>query len=120
MLAAIGTDVALMHLHGIAEKVKFKGLKDRAQEKIDEVAAELGLTARPAGRPAGAATSGLDADGDPGARLRPAPVHASGFDEQLKPFVADADGKRRKDLPKPGAKDDPDAGARRRTSGSRR
>jgi len=30
------------------------------------------------------------------------------FDEQLKPYVTDEDGKRRKDLPKPGAKDDPE------------
>ncbi|MCP9948559.1 DUF4132 domain-containing protein [Actinomadura madurae] len=30
------------------------------------------------------------------------------FDEQLKPFVADEDGKHRKALPKPGAKDDPE------------
>jgi hypothetical protein len=29
-----------------------------------------------------------------------------GFDEQLKPYVLDAEGKRRKDLPKPGARDD--------------
>jgi hypothetical protein len=29
-----------------------------------------------------------------------------GFDEQLKPYVADTDGKRRKELPKPGAKDE--------------
>ncbi|MCP9948566.1 DUF4132 domain-containing protein [Actinomadura madurae] len=31
-----------------------------------------------------------------------------GFDEQLRPFVSDESGKRRKALPKPGAKDDPD------------
>ncbi|WP_143220517.1 DUF4132 domain-containing protein, partial [Actinomadura sp. CNU-125] len=31
-----------------------------------------------------------------------------GFDEQFKPYVADADGKPRKTLPKPSAKDDPD------------
>ncbi|MDT7782231.1 MAG: hypothetical protein QOF58_650, partial [Pseudonocardiales bacterium] len=30
-----------------------------------------------------------------------------GFDEHLKPYVLDPEGKRRKDLPKPGAKDDP-------------
>src|SRR5690606_22716523 len=29
-----------------------------------------------------------------------------GFDEQLRPYVADEDGTRRKDLPKPGATDD--------------
>src|SRR5262249_49079825 len=30
VLAAIGTDVALMHLHGIAQRAKFKGLKTAA------------------------------------------------------------------------------------------
>ncbi|MFV2180136.1 hypothetical protein, partial [Actinomadura sp. LOL_011] len=45
VLAAIGTDTALMHLNTIAQRVKFKALKTRAQEKIDEVAAGLELTA---------------------------------------------------------------------------
>ncbi|TDC15843.1 DUF4132 domain-containing protein [Actinomadura bangladeshensis] len=106
VLAAIGTDVALMHLHGIAQRVKFKGLKAKAQEKIEEVAAELELTAdQLADRLV--PDFGLDADGsmvlDYGPRR-----FTVGFDEQLKPFVMDEDGKRRKALPKPGAKDDPD------------
>ena len=45
VLAAIGTDVALMHLHGIAQKVKFKGLQEKAREKIDVIAEARGLTA---------------------------------------------------------------------------
>jgi len=104
VLAAIGTDVALMHLHGIAQKVKFKGLKTKAQEKIDQVAADLGLTPeRLADRLV--PDFGLDPDGtltlDYGPRR-----FTVGFDEHLKPFVADEDGKPRKALPKPGAKDD--------------
>ncbi len=55
---------------------------------------------------------GLDADGslilDYGPRR-----FIVGFDEQLKPYVTDAAGKRRKDLPKPGARDDAGARARR-------
>src|SRR5690606_36124439 len=38
VLAAIGSDVALMHLHGIAQKLKFKGLQAKAQEKIAQIA----------------------------------------------------------------------------------
>ncbi|MBO2450639.1 DUF4132 domain-containing protein [Actinomadura barringtoniae] len=104
ILAEIGTDVALMHLHGIAQKVKFKGLKTKAQEKIDQVAADLGLTPeRLADRLV--PDFGLEVDGtltlDYGPRR-----FTVGFDEHLKPFVADEDGKPRKALPKPGAKDD--------------
>ncbi|MEU8242817.1 DUF4132 domain-containing protein [Actinoplanes missouriensis] len=105
VLAEIGTDVALMYLHGIAQKVKFRGLKERAQEKIAELAAALGLTAdQLADRLV--PDLGLDADGslvlDYGRRQ-----FTVGFDEQLKPFVADASGRRLKALPKPGAQDDP-------------
>ncbi|MGW5415765.1 DUF4132 domain-containing protein [Actinomadura geliboluensis] len=106
VLAAIGTDVALMHLHGIAQRVKFKGLKGRAQEKIEEVAAGLGLTSEQLADRL-VPDFGLDADG--GMVLDYGPRRFTvGFDEQLKPFVMDEDGKRRKALPKPGAKDDPE------------
>ncbi|MEV6931058.1 DUF4132 domain-containing protein, partial [Dactylosporangium sp. NPDC051485] len=105
VLAEIGTDVALMHLHGIAEKVKFRGLKDRAQEKIAEVAAGLGLSPeRLADRLV--PDFGLDPDGTLGLDYGPRQFRV-GFDEQLRPFVTDAAGKRLRDLPKPGAKDDP-------------
>ena len=105
VLSSIGTDVALMHLHGIAEKVKFAGLKSAARTKMDEVAEALGLTAEQLADRL-VPDFGLDADGsivlDYGERR-----FRVGFDEQLKPVVADEDGSRRKLLPKPGAKDDP-------------
>ncbi|MEU8663329.1 DUF4132 domain-containing protein, partial [Actinoplanes philippinensis] len=105
VLAAIGTDVALMYLHGIAQKVKFRALKERAGEKIAELAAELGLTADELADRL-VPDLGLDSAGsltlDYGRR-----TFTVGFDEQLKPFVADAGGKRLKALPKPGAQDDP-------------
>ncbi|MFD0853346.1 hypothetical protein ACFQ07_13985, partial [Actinomadura adrarensis] len=44
VLAEIGTDVALMHLNGIAQKVKFTGLKEAAQRTLAEVAKERGLS----------------------------------------------------------------------------
>ena len=104
VLAGIGSDVALLHLHGIAQRVRFKALKARAQEKIAEVAAGLGLSGEQLSDRL-VPDFGLDADGttvvDYGTR-----TFTVGFDEQLKPYVLDADGARRKDLPAPGARDD--------------
>ncbi|MEU3608592.1 DUF4132 domain-containing protein [Streptomyces sp. NPDC035033] len=104
VLAAIGTDSALLHLHGISQRVKFKALKQRAQEKIAEVADGLGLTAEQLADRL-VPDLGLDADGstvvDYGTRR-----FTVGFDEALKPFVRDAEGRRLKDLPKPGARDE--------------
>ncbi|MFB4314259.1 DUF4132 domain-containing protein [Actinomadura sp. 21ATH] len=105
VLAEIGTDAALLALHGIAFKAKFAALKARAQEKIEEVAEALELTAEQLADRL-VPDFGLGADGsmvlDYGPRR-----FVVGFDEQLKPYVTDEDGKRRKALPKPGAKDDP-------------
>ncbi|WP_200301030.1 DUF4132 domain-containing protein [Streptomyces adelaidensis] len=104
VLAAIGTDVALTHLHGVAQRVRFKALKSRAREKITEVAEGLGLTGEQLVDRL-VPDFGLDARGttviDYGSR-----TFTVGFDEQLRPFVQDPDGKRRKDLPQPGARDD--------------
>lgn len=103
VLASIGTDVALLHLHGIAQRVPFKALKLRAQEKISSVAAELGLTGEQLSDRL-VPDLGLDADGstvvDYGTRR-----FTVGFDEQLKPYVLDEGGRRLKDLPKPGTRD---------------
>ncbi|MER5984470.1 DUF4132 domain-containing protein [Streptomyces sp. NPDC001787] len=107
VLASIGSDVALLHLNAISQRVKFKGLKLRAQEKIAEVASGLGLTGEQLADRL-VPDFGLDADGstviDYGSR-----TFTVGFDEQLRPYVLDADGKRRKDLPAPGARDDAEA-----------
>ncbi|TWP53598.1 DUF4132 domain-containing protein [Lentzea tibetensis] len=106
VLAEIGTEVALAHLNGIAEKVKFKALKARAQEKVAAIAARLGLS-RDQLADRLVPRLGLDDDAslviDYGSR-----TFTVGFDEQLKPYVVDQDGKRRKELPKPGARDDQD------------
>ncbi len=108
VLAQIGTDVALMHLYRISQKVKFKALKDRATEKIAEVADNLQLTSDELSDRL-VPDLGLDGDGrmvlDYGPR-----TFTVGFDEQLKPYVRDEAG-RRKTLPKPGAKDDPEVAA---------
>jgi hypothetical protein len=105
ILAGIGGETALRHLHGIAQKAKFKGLKERATQRITDIADDLGLTADQLGDRL-VPDLGLDASGtlllDYGPRR-----FSVGFDEQLKPLVTDQTGKRIKALPKPGAKDDP-------------
>ncbi len=104
VLAAIGTDAALAGLNGIAQRVKFAGIRTRAQERIRDVAAGMGLTAEELGD---RLVPDFDLDDastlvvDYGSRR-----FTVGFDEQLRPFVLDGSGKRLRDLPKPGAKDD--------------
>ncbi len=104
LLAAIGSDIALMHLNGIACKLKFKGLQDRARDNIEAMAEARALTADELAdrlvpdlelQPHGA----LQLDFGP----RQFRVHLDGA---LKPFVQDAQGTRLKDLPKCGPQDD--------------
>ncbi|MFD0903321.1 DUF4132 domain-containing protein [Actinomadura sediminis] len=106
VLAAIGTETALTHLDSIAQRVKFKGLKTRAREKVREVAAELGLSAE---QLADRIVPDLDLDASGTLTLDYGPRRfLIGFDELLRPTVADEDGTPRRSLPKPGAKDDPE------------
>ncbi|MEW2352323.1 DUF4132 domain-containing protein [Spirillospora sp. NPDC029432] len=105
-LALIGSETALMLLDGIARKSGFKAIKVRAGEKIEEVAGRLGLTGE---QLADRLVPGYGLDADGGMTLDYGPRRFTvGFDEQLKPYVTDAEGRRRAALPKPGAKDDPD------------
>ncbi|KAB2340568.1 DUF4132 domain-containing protein [Actinomadura rudentiformis] len=104
VLVAIGTDTALAQLNGIAERIKYKGLKGQARDRIAALAADRGLTGEQLSDRL-VPDLGLNADGtlvlDYGPRQ-----FTVGFDEQLKPYVLDQDGKRRASLPKPGARDD--------------
>ncbi|GLY29809.1 DUF4132 domain-containing protein [Kineosporia sp. NBRC 101731] len=104
VLTAIGTDVALMHLHSIAQRAKFKGLKAAAQEKMRELADGLGLTGEQLADRL-VPTLGLDHNGSLHLNYGPR-TFVVGFDEHLKPYVTAASGKLLKTLPKPGAKDD--------------
>jgi hypothetical protein len=104
VLGAIGTETALRAINQIAEKAKFAAIKAEAGEQIRTIAANLGLT------PDQLADRLVP---DFGLREESALVldygprqFKVGFDEALKPFVTDMDGKPRKSLPKPGAKDD--------------
>jgi hypothetical protein len=104
VLAEIGSEIALVHLNGIAQRVKFKALKERAQEKIEEVANGLGLSRE---QLADRLVPDLGLDDGSSMSLDYGPRRfVVGFDEQLKPYVADESGKRRNDLPQPGARDD--------------
>lgn len=104
VLAQIGTDVALMHLHNISQRVKFRALKLRAQEKIAEIALALDLSEEQLADRL-VPDFGLDATGSLTLDFGPR-TFTIGFDEQLKPFVTDQDGKQRKDLPAPNSRDD--------------
>ncbi|MBP9085442.1 MAG: DUF4132 domain-containing protein [Kofleriaceae bacterium] len=104
VLGAIGSDVALMMLNGIAQKVKFKGLQERAREKMNEIAAKRGMTAE---QLADRLVPDLDLEDNGSITLDFGPrSFRVGFDESLSPFVVDATGTRLKDLPKPNSKDD--------------
>ncbi|MFC0429862.1 DUF4132 domain-containing protein [Kutzneria buriramensis] len=104
VLSALGSEVALMHLSSIAQKVKFKALKQRAQDKIAAVARDLNLSPE---QLADRLVPNFGLDDAATMRIDYGPRSFTvGFDEQLKPYVMDQDGKRRKDLPKPAGKDD--------------
>lgn len=106
VLATIGTDVALMHLHGIAQKLKFKGLQEKAREKIDQIAEARGLTADELADRL-VPDLGLEDDGSLVLDFGPRGFRVV-FDETLKPAVLDESGKRLPDLPKPKQSDDAD------------
>ncbi|MFB8006849.1 DUF4132 domain-containing protein [Nocardia sp. NPDC056000] len=105
VLAAIGSGLALRQLSGIAEKVKFKGIRAKAQEKITQLAAEQGISADELADRL-VPELGIDAGGalrlDYGTR-----EFRIAVDEQLRPLILDAQGKPLKALPKPGVRDDP-------------
>ncbi|GMU55010.1 MAG: hypothetical protein AMXMBFR33_41560 [Candidatus Xenobia bacterium] len=104
VLAAIGSDLALMHLNSLAEKLRFKALQDKARAKITALAEERGLTVEEL---ADRLAPDLDLEADGSRKLDFGPRHFRvGFDEQLRPFVLDEAGKRQSDLPKPGKADD--------------
>lgn len=103
-LRTMGTDTALMQINGIAQKIKFKGLQQRAQECIQAIACDRHLTPEQL-EDRIIPDCGLDSQGhrvfDFGSRQ----FHfALGSD--LKPLVRDDKNKLQSSLPKIGAKDD--------------
>jgi hypothetical protein len=104
VLANIGSEVALMQLNGIAQKAKNKPLQDKAREKIGKMAEALELTTEQL-EDRLAPELGLDENGSIMLDFGPRQFLV-GFDEALKPYVRDGDGKRLPDLPKPKQTDD--------------
>ena len=106
VLRAIGSDTALMQLNGIAQKLKFQGLKTKAREFMEAIAKDKGLT-RAELEDRVVPDFDLDERGrrvfDFGARR-----FTFVFGPELKPMLRDDDekAKLRDNLPDPGPKDD--------------
>jgi hypothetical protein len=86
--------------------VKFKGLQEKAREKIDQIAEARGLSAEELADRL-VPDLGLDDDGTRWLDFGPRKVKVV-FDESLKPAVVDESGKRLPDLPKAKQSDDPE------------
>lgn len=104
VLASIGSDIALMLLNGIAQKIKFAALQEHASDKINMVAENRGLTMAEL-EDRLAPDLGLDSSGSLTLDFGPRQFTV-GFNETLKPVVRDANGKVLKDLPKPNQSDE--------------
>lgn len=109
VLAAMGSEVALMLLHGIAQKVKSKPLQEKARAKIEQLALAQGLSAEDMADRL-VPDLGLDDNGSLLLDFGPRQFRV-GFDEHLKPLVYAADGSPLKDLPAPLKSDDAERSA---------
>lgn len=104
VLRAIGTDTALMQINGIAQKAKFKGLKERAVQCMDAIAEARGMS-RSQLEDRIVPDCGLD---ERGARIIDFGPRSFRFvlGPEMKPMLRYPDGSNKPDLPKPNAKDD--------------
>ena len=93
-----------MQLAGCAQKLKFKGLKGKAEQFVNEIAQERGMT-RAELEDRVVPDCGLDEQGRREFNFGPR-AFSFVLGADLKAMVKDADGKVRGDLPKPGGKDD--------------
>ncbi|HEY7310470.1 MAG TPA: DUF4132 domain-containing protein [Gemmataceae bacterium] len=103
-LRTIGSDTALMQLNSIAQKLKFKGLQNKARIFMDHIAGARGLSRL---QLEDRIVPDLDLD-ERGGRtfdFGPRQFHFV-LGPDLKPLVRDEKGKLKGELPKPGAKDD--------------
>ncbi len=103
-LRAIGSDVALMQLSGIAQKLSFKGLKTKAAEMMEAIAQDRGLS-RAELEDRIVPDCDLDERGSRLFDFGPRQFRFS-LGPEMKPMVRDEAGKLKDELPKPGAKDD--------------
>jgi hypothetical protein len=106
VLAAIGTDLALLHLSRLSRRSRTAGFRRLAAERLTAVAEARGLLPEQLADRI-VPSLGLDPDGravlDYGPRS-----FTVGLDEQLQPWIAGADGRRLARMPRPAAADDPE------------
>ena len=105
-LRKIGTDTALMALNGIAQKLKYKGLKEKAQIRMQEIAESKGMTSEQLADRI-VPDCGLDEKGSRVFDFGPRKFEFV-FTPDFKPAVRDEAGKVRANLPKPNKSDDAD------------
>ncbi len=108
-LRAIGTDTALMQINRIAQKVKFKGLQQRAAECMDRIAKDRGLS-RVELEDRIVPDCDLDARGERIFDFGPRQFRFV-LGPQMKPMVRDPQGTLKPNLPAPNTKDDADKAA---------
>ena len=104
VLAAMESDLALMLLHGIAQRVKSKPLQEKARAKLEQLALVRGLSPEELADRL-VPDLGLDESGTLRLDFGPRQFNV-GFDEHLKPQVRDVSGAVLKDLPAPLKSDD--------------
>jgi predicted DNA-binding WGR domain protein len=103
-LRAVGSDTALMALNGVAQKLKFKGLKQKAQEMMEGIAQSRGFTSEQLADRI-VPDCGLDERGSRMFDFGPRQFRFV-LGPEMKPLVRDAAGKVRSDLPAPTKADD--------------
>jgi predicted DNA-binding WGR domain protein len=103
-LRAIGTDTALMQLNGIAQKLKFQGLKSKALQFMEAIAQDRGMS-RADLEDRIVPDCDLDERGRRVFDFGPRRFHFV-LGPGLKPMVKDESGAVKPDLPRPGVKDD--------------
>ncbi|WP_125802201.1 DUF4132 domain-containing protein [Actinoplanes sp. ATCC 53533] len=104
VLAAIGSDVALTHLHRLARKAETKGFRAQAEQRLGWVGEARGLSPEQLADQI-VPDLGLDADGRTTVDYGPRQFTV-GFDEQFAPRFTDQHGAPLARLPRPVATDD--------------
>lgn len=105
VLGAVGSDTALMQIDGVARRVKFKALRERATQTLEQIALARGLS-RAELEDRIVPDCGLDQRGERVFDFGPRQFRFA-LGPELKPLLRDAQGALRPDLPKPNAKDQP-------------